>query len=419
MGKIKVSNYGVPYKGSKSQIAEWVVNRLPSGKHFYDLFAGGCAVTHAALLWRNFDTYHANDLNPYPVRLFLDAIEGRYAHECRWIGREEFEAEKATDGYIALCWSFGNKCNSYLYAEELEPWRRACHFAVFFNDYGPLTEVGCTGVRATGRTPWERWQSLKRQFNAKHLDNYRRWLLKCYWGLSGDRLEDALRSAEKDMKAEAERLRAYLREALKASGISAADVDRHLGTVGMSGHYFGASQWAFPVPDAYAKMQEIMPALDRPYSECGNYLKAVTSVQRLQSLESLQRLQRLQSLQRLQRLQRLESLQRMESLQRLETNAMSYDEVEIRPGSVIYCDIPYFGRSEYSVGAFDHERFYDWAERQTSPVVVSSYNMPRDRFTLVASIGKYNKLARTGQQALEREGLWVPTRQITDKIYKI
>lgn len=37
--------YGVPYRGSKNKIADWVVDHLPDGKTLVDLFAGGCAVT--------------------------------------------------------------------------------------------------------------------------------------------------------------------------------------------------------------------------------------------------------------------------------------------------------------------------------------------------------------------------------------
>ena len=41
--------YGVPYQGSKQRIAPDIVRMLPSGDVFVDLFAGGCAMTHAAL----------------------------------------------------------------------------------------------------------------------------------------------------------------------------------------------------------------------------------------------------------------------------------------------------------------------------------------------------------------------------------
>lgn len=68
-------------------------------------------------------------------------------------------------------------------------------------------------------------------------------------------------------KAEAEGLRQYLRDALAKSGRKAKDIDEALGTNGMSGHYFGESQWMFPTQKAYKIMQEFMP-LDRDYLEC-------------------------------------------------------------------------------------------------------------------------------------------------------
>lgn len=43
-----MAKYGMPYQGSKSRIAEEIIGMLPAGGVFYDLFAGGCAITHAA-----------------------------------------------------------------------------------------------------------------------------------------------------------------------------------------------------------------------------------------------------------------------------------------------------------------------------------------------------------------------------------
>lgn len=37
-------NYGIPYKGSKNMIAEWVVSHVPECDTFIDVFAGGCAI---------------------------------------------------------------------------------------------------------------------------------------------------------------------------------------------------------------------------------------------------------------------------------------------------------------------------------------------------------------------------------------
>lgn len=55
-------NYGLPYKGSKSRIAPWVIDNLPPAETFVDLFAGGCAMTYAAMLSGNYTNFIANDI---------------------------------------------------------------------------------------------------------------------------------------------------------------------------------------------------------------------------------------------------------------------------------------------------------------------------------------------------------------------
>ena len=131
---IKSMRYGVSYKGSKNGIAKWVVDALPKAKHFYDLFAGGCAVTHAALLSGKYELFYANDIDVAP-QLFLDAINGKYRNETRWISREDFAALKDSDPYVRYCWSFGNDGRSYLYSKEIEDYKKALHEAIFFKDY--------------------------------------------------------------------------------------------------------------------------------------------------------------------------------------------------------------------------------------------------------------------------------------------
>lgn len=53
--------YGIPYQGSKSRIAEWVVVQLPASQTLVDIFAGGCAVAHAAMLSGKWARVVAND----------------------------------------------------------------------------------------------------------------------------------------------------------------------------------------------------------------------------------------------------------------------------------------------------------------------------------------------------------------------
>lgn len=111
-------NYGLPYTGSKSKIAHWVIDHLPGGRVLIDAFAGGCAITHRALLSQKWQTIIANDINCKYPQLFLDAVRGKYRDERRWISREDFERLKEKDAFVACCWSFGNKLYCYMYSHR-------------------------------------------------------------------------------------------------------------------------------------------------------------------------------------------------------------------------------------------------------------------------------------------------------------
>ena len=63
-------SYGVGYQGSKNRIAEKLMNVLPSGNRFVDLFSGGCAMTHCAMLSGKYNEYLCNDLYPHAQNLF-------------------------------------------------------------------------------------------------------------------------------------------------------------------------------------------------------------------------------------------------------------------------------------------------------------------------------------------------------------
>jgi site-specific DNA-adenine methylase len=134
-------NYGLPYTGSKSRIAHWVIDNLPSGRVLIDAFAGGCAITHRALLSQKWQTVIANDINGKYPQLFLDAIHGRYRDEKRWISREDFERLKSQDAFVACCWSFGNNLQRYMYSPAIEPYKRALHYAIVLDDFAPMQEL--------------------------------------------------------------------------------------------------------------------------------------------------------------------------------------------------------------------------------------------------------------------------------------
>ena len=145
-----VENYGLPYTGSKSRIAHWVIDHLPRGRVLIDAFAGGCAITHRALLSQKWQTIIANDINGKYTQLFLDAVSGKYRDERRWISREDFMRLKSQDAFVACCWSFGNNLICYMYARDIEPYKRALHYAIVFDDFAPMQEIMPEVAQAVG-----------------------------------------------------------------------------------------------------------------------------------------------------------------------------------------------------------------------------------------------------------------------------
>ena len=364
----------MPYKGSKNAIAKWIIEQLPASDCLVDLFGGGGAITHAAMLSGKWKRFIYNDFDAVTVKAFRMAVNGEFADERRWISREDFQNLK-DDPYAVLCYSFGNNSKDYAYSKEVEPWKRALHYAYV---YGDVSEFEKFGIKTDGT----------RTDIMAHHDEYKKiyigWYIKNIMKSDAEyELEKA--ELEKNIRDESERLREYLINARNAAGLTSSQVDRYLGTNGMAGHYFGRSQWEFPTREVYIRLQEIMPALDEDYEKIVGLSVLWQSLQRLESLQSLQRLQR------------LESLQRLQSLQSLQIYNRSYEDIEIPKDATVYCDIPYRGTDEYNV-AFDHEKFYGWALSRAYDVYISEYDMPdgfyvtgRKEKTVLLSSGSRNK----------------------------
>ena len=238
-------NYGLPYKGSKNRIAKKILDVLPDAPVLYDVFCGGCAVTHAAMLSGKYQRFVINDRRGWLPDAFRKAIHGGYAHEDRWISREDFERLKSTDAYAAMCFSFGNDCRSYMYARGLEPYKRALHYAIFWRDFAP-------------------WAALCPE--------------------TADALAAGIAQIE-DRKQRRVQAGKFIVGSLRAQ-ITA-------GTL---------------TPDILQKpiYRQIRKSKDTPRSL--ESLESLERLERLQSLECLERLQSLESLERLQSLQSLESL---------------------------------------------------------------------------------------------------------------
>lgn len=95
-------------------------------------------------------------------------------------------------------------------------------------------------------------------------------------------------------------------------------------------------------------------------------------------------------------------------LQSVELFSCSYNEIEIPPKSIIYCDPPYQGTTGYK-DKFNHEEFWQWCREKTKEghkVFISEYNAPDD-FECVWEQELNVSLAKSGKQKKAVERLFV------------
>lgn len=283
-----MSKYGLPYMGSKGDLAETLCTFLPSSDNFYDLFGGGFAVTHCML--KNFKakykTLFFNEIVPGTVQLIQDAIAGKYSYDVfkpPFVTREEFFKNKDTCAYTRILWSFGNNQKDYLFGKDIESQKKSLHDAVVFNEF----------------------------------DDFAR------------------------------------------------------GAIGI------------------LKFSDSMPISNRRLFVRRAVVKKVGRLD-LQRLEQLERLQQLQQLQR---------------LQRLTFTSLSYEKVEIKPHSIIYCDPPYQGTADYTQD-FDSKKFFDWAQNSNHPIFISEYRAPKN-FDICFSFERRTKLSGVGSTDTHHEKLFV------------
>ena len=183
--------YGLPYKGSKNKIADWILEYLPSGVHFYDLFAGGGAMTHAAILSGKYQNIYANDVND-AVSLFGEVIREDWTPSYNWLSREEFKKTRSYNAFNRIVYSFGNNQKDYLYSKEIEPYKEAMHEAIVNDNYELLEKLkiddkiiceikramcGNTNInsrRISACHVTKNYPSLSRMQNLEHLERIKR-----------------------------------------------------------------------------------------------------------------------------------------------------------------------------------------------------------------------------------------------------
>lgn len=153
----------MPYQGSKSAIAENIIEALPAATHLYDVMGGGGAITHCAALSGKWNTVHYNEIDSVIVKGFKMALNGEFANEDRFITREDFFHLKDTDPYARICFSFGNDCRSYCYSKRIEEYKKAMHEAIVKSNYLPYENMTGLSLREMyGKTTHEKRLLMRR-----------------------------------------------------------------------------------------------------------------------------------------------------------------------------------------------------------------------------------------------------------------
>ena len=390
-------NYGLPYMGSKNKLAEEIVNFLPQKKVLVDLFGGGGAISVCASQSGKYEKIIYNELNNLISETFQKAINGEYENERRWVSREEFEKLKNTDGYVAICFSFSNNCNTYMYGPKIEPYKRAYHYAIVFDDFGPFNELFDDETTQKIKKSVEGITDLKeRRIKFSHaLGDYILSLERC----------EPLESKEK--------------------------LDTVKYTVDVHPTYIGHV-------NQHLQYKERVDLLKRTI--CGK-IHSNQNLERQERVSTLKHTMNMYGTPRnmcpnLEQQERVSTLKHTLNVNALENCGLGRDSITHGIGStfqnrvleespievfnkdyadvelpspedcVIYCDIPYENTASYTIGGFDYERFYKWCQEKTSEgyqIFVSSYELPEDLFISVWEKQRHCKATSgSGKKVVEK-----------------
>lgn len=152
----KVEPLRIPYMGSKRKIAEELFQKMleikPKAKYFFDIFAGGGAMSFFAVQLGLKTHYNekqkgmVNLLN-YILERARNGEKGQYGifpdDFYKFITREEFAVLKDEDSikgqFARICYSFGNNQRTYAFG-DIEELKHLAHNIVVFRNEDALAE---------------------------------------------------------------------------------------------------------------------------------------------------------------------------------------------------------------------------------------------------------------------------------------
>ena len=136
---------GLPYVGNKGQKAEKIIDILPAGHRFIDVFGGGGSISLTAASSGKWNEVVYNDRRKTVVNLLKALIEDNPHFDLMnyvYMDRETFYnwrdnmPDSIERTLVLTVWSFSNGLRSYLWGKKIEKEKLQLTRAIFFGDTG-------------------------------------------------------------------------------------------------------------------------------------------------------------------------------------------------------------------------------------------------------------------------------------------
>ena len=354
---MSIRNFGLPYTGSKNRIAPWLMEVLPDCEHFVDVFSGGCAVSHAMIVYGKAKKIILNDIQGDVPALFLDALHGdleKYS-PYQWIDRTTFFEQKDTNPFIRLVYSFGNNGNSYLYSRQIEEYEHSVHMALVEDDWYSFS-VLCPELSEKCKNELLKYPIIQNKCSKSIKERYLMFNKKCtevLRDISGNNwFSDIIQKNP------------FYRTA-KKEWISHGKSSKEINGITSS--------------------------------------KDILNTLRIASIHSIQ------SFDGIERIHRINQNNNNNNIHFINAQSMDYRLLDIPNNSVVFCDPPYKDSAvKYNNTKFNHEDFYDWCieKAKYNDVFVTEYNIEHPCFKLIGEKARQFSLNATGSQGLKTERLY-------------
>lgn len=173
---------GLPYVGNKGMKAEKIIEALPPGHRFIDVFGGGGSISLTAASSGKWDEVIYNDRRETVVKLLKTLIEDNPHIDLKkyiCITRKEFinwrdeMPDSVERTLILLCWSFGNNMKDYLWSQKIEDNRHKL-IAEYINSGKSIQEQYKDFKKAMRNSDIKQLQSIERLQQMERLQQLER-----------------------------------------------------------------------------------------------------------------------------------------------------------------------------------------------------------------------------------------------------